>query len=45
MKNTKGDLCAICSQFLLHVDLNSRKSCLPMEPIAAVLEKLDKVPL
>ena len=45
MKNTKGDLCATCSQFLLHVDLNSRKSCLPMEPIAAVLEKLDKVPL
>ena len=45
MKNTKGDLCATCSQFLLHVDLNSRKSCLPMEPIAAVLEKLDEVPL
>ena len=45
MKNAKGDLCATCSQFLLHVDLKSRKSCPPMATVAAALAGLDKVPL
>ena len=45
MKNTKGDLCATCTQFLLHVDLKSRKSCLPRASVAAALARLDKGPL
>ena len=40
MKNAEGELCATCSQFLLHVDLNTRKSCPPRPPIAAALARL-----
>ena len=40
MKTATGTLSAKCSQFLLHVDLNSRKSCLPMEPLASALRKV-----
>ena len=41
MKNAQGTVCATGSQFLLHVDLNSRKSCPPLEPVASALEGLD----
>ena len=40
MENSKGEICATCKQFLLHVDLNSRKSCLPVEPVASILKAL-----
>ncbi len=40
MENSKGETCATCKQFLLHVDLNSRKSCLPVEPVASILKAL-----
>ena len=40
MKNAEGEICATCSQFLLHVDLNTRKSCPPRPPIAAALARL-----
>lgn len=40
MKTATGTLSAKCTQFLLHVDLNSRKSCLPMEPLASALRKV-----
>ena len=42
MKNAQGDICATGSQFLLHVDLNSRKSCPPLEPVASALEGLNQ---
>lgn len=45
MTNTKGDLCATCTQLLLHVDLKSRKSCLPMASVATALARLDRAPL
>ena len=37
----EGDICATCSQFLLHVDLKSRKSCPPLESVAAALAELN----
>lgn len=40
MKNAQGTVCATCTQFLLHVDLNSRKSCPPIEPVASILMAL-----
>jgi len=40
MKNAQGIVCATCTQFLLHVDLNSRKSCPPIEPVASILMAL-----
>ena len=41
MKNDQGTVCATCTQFLIHVDLTSRKSCLPAEPVASILMALD----
>ena len=41
MKNSQGDICATCSQFLLHVDLKSRKSCPPMDSVAAAVAGLN----
>ena len=41
MKNSKGEICATCKQLLIHVDLNLRKSCLPVEPVASILKALD----
>ena len=41
MKNAKGEICATCKQLLIHVDLNLRKSCLPVEPVASILKALD----
>ena len=41
MKNAQGDVCASCSQFLLHVDLKSRKSCPPLAAVAEALAKLN----
>jgi carnitine 3-dehydrogenase len=41
MKNSQGDICATCSQFLLHVDLKSRKSCPPMKSVASALAGLN----
>ena len=41
MKNAQGIVCATCTQFLIHVDLTSRKSCLPVEPVAGILMALD----
>lgn len=40
MKNAQGTVCATCTQSLLHVDLNSRKSCPPIEPVASILMAL-----
>ena len=40
MKNAQGTVSANCNQFLLHVDLNSRKSCPPIEPVASILKAL-----
>ena len=40
MRNAQGTLCAKCTQFLIHVDLTSRKSCLPAEPVASILMAL-----
>jgi carnitine 3-dehydrogenase len=41
MKDTSGKTVAKCSQFLLHVDLKSRKSCMPEQSLATVLKNLD----
>ncbi len=41
MKNSEGTVCATCTQFLIHVDLNSRKSCPPIEPVASILRALN----
>jgi carnitine 3-dehydrogenase len=41
MKNAQGDVCASCSQFLLHVDLKSRKSCPPLAAVAEALARLN----
>ena len=41
MKNAQGDVCATCSQFLLHVDLKSRKSCPPLAAVAEALARLN----
>lgn len=40
LKDTEGNLRATASQFLLHVDLQSRKSCEPVEPLATHLKRL-----
>ena len=40
MKNAQGKVCATCTQSLLHVDLNSRESCPPFEPVASILMAL-----
>jgi len=40
LKDTAGNLRATASQFLLHVDLQSRKSCEPVEPLATHLNRL-----
>jgi len=40
LKDTAGNLRATASQFLLHVDLHSRKSCEPVEPLATHLNRL-----
>ena len=40
MRNAQGTVCAKCTQFLIHVDLTSRKSCLPAEPVASILMAL-----
>lgn len=40
LKDTAGNLRAAASQFLLHVDLKSRKSCAPVEPLATHLNRL-----
>ena len=40
MKNAQEKVCATCTQSLLHVDLNSRKSCPPIEPVASILMAL-----
>ena len=41
MKNAQGTVCATCTQFLIHVDLTSRKSCEPTEPVASILKALN----
>ena len=41
MKNAQGTVCATCTQFLIHVNLASRKSCLPAEPVASILKALN----
>jgi carnitine 3-dehydrogenase len=40
MRNSQGELLASCDQLLIHVDLEARKSCFPLEPIALELAKL-----
>ena len=40
MKNTDGDVVATCNQFLLHVSLETRKSC---DPAAHVSDKLASI--
>ena len=40
MKNDQGTVCATCTQFLIHVNLTSRKSCEPIEPVASILKAL-----
>lgn len=40
MKNLKDETLASCTQFLLHVDLNTRKSCPPKDHIIKNLEGL-----
>ena len=41
MKDPSGNTVATGAQFLLHVDLTSRKSCMPEEPVATALRNLD----
>lgn len=41
MRDTSGKTLAKCSQFLLHVDVKSRKSCIPEEPVASALYRLE----
>lgn len=41
MRDLNGNLIARCSQFLLHVDLELRKSCLPAEPLKSLLLNLE----
>ena len=41
IKNAHGTVCATCTQFLIHVDLTSRKSCEPTEPVASILKALN----
>ena len=40
MKSADGEMLATCTQFLLHVDLNTRKSCPPKAHILKNLEAL-----
>jgi len=40
MRNEQGELLASCDQLLIHVDLEARKSCLPLEAVALELSKL-----
>ena len=40
MKNVNDEALASCTQFLLHVDLNSRKSCMPQDHIIAKVNAL-----
>ena len=41
MRDSNDNLIARCSQFLLHVDLELRKSCLPTEPLKSLLLNLE----
>jgi len=41
MRDSNDKLIARCSQFLLHVDLELRKSCLPIEPLKSLLLNLE----
>ena len=41
MRDLNDNLIARCSQFLLHVDLELRKSCLPAEPLKSLLLNLE----
>ena len=41
MRDLNNNLIARCSQFLLHVDLELRKSCLPAEPLKSFLLNLE----
>jgi carnitine 3-dehydrogenase len=42
MKDTSGNTVATGAQFLLHVDLTSRKSCMPEQPVASALRNLER---
>jgi len=41
MKDTSGKTLAKCAQFLLHVDLKSRKFSIPEEPVASAVHNLN----
>ena len=40
MRHAKGDLSATANQLLIHVDLNTRKSC---EPMSDVVKRMSQI--
>lgn len=42
MKRASGEVLATCDQFLLHVSLETRKSCPPLPPVLEAVERLAK---